>query len=82
MRVDELLDDIELSPSEVERLDLYYIWRTLFSLKQEISSAAEVYESVERVWYCLDQIIDTLCDKIMADAADSPEEAIIAHIKT
>ena len=82
LRVDELLDGIELSPGEVECLDLYYIWRTLFSLKQEISSAAEVYESLERVSYCLAQIIDTLGDKIMADTADSPEEAIIAYIKT
>ena len=81
MRVDELLDGIELSPSEIERIDLYYIWRTLFSLKQEMASSAEVYESIERVSYCLSQIIDCLGDKIMIDAADSPEEAIIAHIE-
>ena len=71
----------------VELFDLYYAWRTLSSLKTELSSGAEVYDIVDEVRDSIVDLADAVLERLpdwfstenCGDAA--PEEVIMNYIK-
>ena len=72
------------SSSHIELFDLYHIWRSLVALKREISSGAEVYDTVKDVYAALDELADTVLLQMTGklDGEDIiPEEFIIDQIQ-
>jgi len=71
----------------VELFDLYHAWRTLSSLKTELSSGADVYDIVDEVRDSISDLADAVLERLpdwfsaenCGDAA--PEEVIMNYIK-
>jgi len=82
--LEELMEKLKTLPeitNKVELLDLYHVWRVSFSLRSEIVSAAEVYDSISLVRDILDKLITTLNDKLTNETHESPEEFVIDRIE-
>ena len=82
--IEELAKRLKRFPvptNNIELLDMYHVWRVLFSLRLEIASGAEVYKSISLIQDILDKLLITLNDKLTNETSDSPEEFIIDRIE-